>query len=171
MRRRKINKVWTAWGLSVVAVLALLTVAYLAWASRRALVASHTVAFGRVAVRYVAQYVRENEGRWPRSWDDLESLQDPPVVFERSDPAGMLETCRKRVEIDFGADPRVIASQSVRQFDSIRPLDGDGLDYRESWEIDALLDAIREFHHSPMPHDDDESMPAESGTRVGTPSP
>lgn len=157
---------------SLVAATAVLVIAYLAWASHRALVASHTVAFGRVAVYYVAQYVRENDGRWPRSWDDLESLQDPPIVFERSDPAGMLETCRTRVEIDFTADPREIASQSVGQFDAIRPLKSYGLDYREQWHVDVLLDALREFHHSPRRQDAArKSVPAESGDHAGTTRP
>ena len=157
-------------GLSLVAVVAILRVGYLVYASRRALVASHTTVFGRVAVHYVAQYVRENNGRWPRSWDDLKSLQSPPIVFERSDPAEMLETCRKRVEIDFGAVPHVLASQSVQEFDSIRPLNGHGLDYRESWDIDMLLNVVREFHRSQTLPDSAQSMPEESGIQAGTPS-
>jgi hypothetical protein len=167
--QRKARKSWMRLGVSLVAILAVLTVVYLAWAARRALVASHTVVFGRVAVHYVAQYVRENEGRWPRSWDDLESVHDPPIVFERSDPAGMIATCRKRVEIDFGADPRILASQSVEQFEAIRSLDG--LDHREQWDLDVLLDTLREFHHSPMLRDATQSVPAESGIHAGTPAP
>ena len=125
-----------------IAIVAIASVALIGWQTRRALVSSHSVVFGKVAVQYVTQFARENEGCWPRSWEELRSVRDPPQ-FDGWTSRQMVDACRDAVEIDFGADPGVLATQAASEFEAIRPKDGYELDYREAWRIDLLLDELR----------------------------
>ncbi|MBL7042623.1 MAG: hypothetical protein ISR77_28565 [Pirellulaceae bacterium] len=118
---------------------------YLAWSAHRALVVSHTAVFGKIATEWVTMYVDEHDGRWPRSWDALLDCRSPPV-FRNHDPAETIDTLKTVVTIDFQVDSRKIASESVRQFDAIRPIDGHAVDHREYWGVATLIDTIRNYH-------------------------
>lgn len=68
----------------------------------------------------VEDYVKANDGAWPRSWNDLESL--PPrswAMFDWPDDSTQLQ---EYVAIEFAADPAKLAPQSREEFQAIRPI-------------------------------------------------
>jgi hypothetical protein len=113
----------------------------------------HATLFG---VRLVEQFVAEN-GRWPRSWEELEALQvsqeaPSPMSGEISvlriggqhgyDWPGGSQEIRRRVSIDFGADVRAIARQDPMSFAAIKPI-GPYYECRDYGFVDSLQATIR----------------------------
>ncbi len=107
-------------------------------------------------VRLVEQFVAEN-GRWPRSWEELEEL---PASGEAPSPMsgrisvvriggqhgydwpGASPEIRRRVSIDFGADPREIARQDPMSVAAIKPI-GPYYEYRDYGFVASLQATIR----------------------------
>jgi hypothetical protein len=107
-------------------------------------------------IRLVEQFVADN-GRWPHSWDELEGLSittDPPSPAQGNVsairiggqhgyecPAASPEI-RKRVSIDFQADPEEIARQDPMTFGAIKPI-GPYYEYRDYGFVTSLQATIR----------------------------
>lgn len=77
-------------------------------------------------------FVVENEGKWPRSWDDLE----PNLDQWSGTPV------ESSVLIDFEADPTVLANQTCRLFRGIIPRTDVYRVYDD--ELTSLIDALKD---------------------------
>jgi hypothetical protein len=130
---------------SLVSVLALFA-GYLAWAGQRALIVSHEAVCGKVLTTWVGDYVDAHDGQWPKQWEDL--LETPcrgPGSFA-ADPASALQTLKTRCEMDFNVDPKQLAQQSAAEFTAIRPRVNRGVDHRDYWGVNELLETLRKYH-------------------------
>jgi hypothetical protein len=114
-----------------------------AWMVYRGIAASlqaeRTLQATLFAIRLVDQFVAEN-GRWPHSWAELEKLvvtDDSPDPWPTSSPE-----IRRRVSIDFDADPLEIAAQDAKSFTAIKPV-GPHYEYRDYGFVPSLQATIR----------------------------
>lgn len=98
-----------------------------------------------LVVDLVREYVIYHQGVWPRSWQDLERLPPRQRAMFRW-PADR-EAVRRYVSVDFRADPKKLATESVEQFVAVQPR-GPCYPYKHYPEIAKLLDAIRKTRHS-----------------------
>jgi hypothetical protein len=116
--------------------------AYLARAAYRFRTVCRAAVCGKLATDWVNQYVWIHDGEWPRSWDALrQCAADCGSNSERT-----IETVQSYVEIDFLADPRVVATQTAGEFRAIRPLDGYGVDHQEYWDVPFLIETLRDLN-------------------------
>jgi len=92
----------------------------------------------RHVLAVVAQYVRQHQGAWPRSWEEIEKTPVPPEAPRR---LGAWPEVRHHVKVDFQVDPRKLLQAGPDQFQAISPRGRCG-DYRE--DVQQLLEAIRE---------------------------
>lgn len=103
--------------------------------------AEHVYHAALLTVQLLDEYVVLNDGKWPRSWSDLEKL--PP-----RQRAGMFDwpedstKVQQYVEVDFSVDPQNLAKQSADEFDAVRPI-GPYYDFKDSGQVKALLKSIR----------------------------
>jgi hypothetical protein len=119
----------------------------------------HAINLATVVVdRFIQQ-----ERRWPNSWDDLRCVQtvDAPSMYSWPDDIG---TIQGFVTIDFDVDVKVIASQTVDDFDAIEPI-GSYYPYKDYGFVGSLIESARTATSG------QQSVPAESGIHAGTPSP
>jgi hypothetical protein len=94
-------------------------------------------------ISLVEKFVDQN-GRWPRSWEELAHIQNPTDSAVENNLYHWPKTSaelQQRVMIDFAADPATIASQDPMQFTAIRPI-GPYYEYRDS-AVPALKATIR----------------------------
>ncbi|WP_397571469.1 hypothetical protein [Schlesneria sp. T3-172] len=63
------------------------------------------------AVDMVIRYMREHEGEWPRSWDDLRELYD---AGGGRVSGSTFEEYQSRIFIDFTADPKQLKELSLQ---------------------------------------------------------
>jgi hypothetical protein len=92
------------------------------------------------AIQLVERFVSE-KGRWPHSWGELEGVPMHEGPFGLEWPACSPEV-RRRIFIDFGADPHDVARQAPMSFTAIRPT-GRYVEYRDFGHVQALQQAIR----------------------------
>jgi hypothetical protein len=92
------------------------------------------------ALQLVERFVIR-EGRWPRSWAELEGvdMRDGPLGPEW---ARTFAEMQRRIIIDFGADLQEVARQDRMAFRAIRP-NGPRYEYRDYGYVDSLQIAIR----------------------------
>lgn len=137
---------WILAGLIIV-VVSLGLAGYAAYQAQQSLVRSHKLVLGRVVTGMVREYVEKNQGKWPRSWHDVATI-DPGEPF--NGPRSV-ETMQSRVTIDFEADPTKLAQQPVEEFVAIRPR-GAVMDaaYRDYWQVESLLETLRKHHPPPV---------------------
>ena len=103
-------------------------------ASLHAEKALHSINLVTVVVdRFVQQ-----EKRWPKSWDDLHAIStvDAPTMYSWP---GDAKTVQQFVAIDFETDVKVIASQTVGDFDAIKPI-GSYYPYKDYGFVDSLIE-------------------------------
>ena len=93
-------------------------------------------------IRLVDRFVSER-GHWPRSWGELEGLATADGVLDNPGWPACSAEVRRRVAVDFEADPREVAARDPEDFDAIRPI-GPSFEYRHYGYIEALQQAIRE---------------------------
>lgn len=93
-----------------------------------------------LVVDLVREYVIDHQGAWPRSWEDLERL--PPRQRAMFQWPADSEAVQRYVSVDFRADPKKLATESLEQFVAIQPR-GPCYPYNHYPEIAELLDAIR----------------------------
>jgi hypothetical protein len=91
-----------------------------------------------LVVELLREYVVSHNGRWPRSWRDLERLPRRECSMFRW-PADS-EVVRRYVSVDFGADPEKLATESVEEFAAVRPR---GPCYPYDEKLADLIGAIR----------------------------
>jgi hypothetical protein len=91
-------------------------------------------------VRLVDQFVAER-GRWPNSWDELESLPTTHDLLGTSWPAASAQI-QRRVRIEFLAEPQRIARQDPMSFTAISPI-GPYYEYRDYGAVASLQATIR----------------------------
>ncbi len=90
-----------------------------------------------LAVGVTEEFVTTS-GRWPRDWEELETLQVSDRLSDRW-PKGA-KVVRERVVIDFEADLNTIATQPEKEFVAIKPI-GPYYEYRHY--VPSLQDAVR----------------------------
>lgn len=113
-----------------------------AYRAHESLEQSHTLMMGRFATDMTTQYVEKNNGNWPRSWEELATIE--PLIGDGTP----IESFRQRLHFDFDADPAKLANQKANEFTAIRPIGSLPPDYRYYWKVEALLGALKK-HHSP----------------------
>jgi hypothetical protein len=129
------------WTLTIVGAAITLAVGYTSYQAWWAVRASHTLVMGRFATGLVEDFVRQHNGRWPSSWEELEVLADQKS--DRHSPVS--DAMRHAVSIDFHAKPAILARQSPTEFTAIRPRAPCSAEYHEYWRIESLIRTIREF--------------------------
>jgi len=153
--------------LAIVAILCLISgAAYLARGAYRLRAVSRAAVFGRLATEWVTTYVAIHNGEWPRSWDSLRECIREYAAVSGCNEEEMIEAVQACVAIDFQADPRVVATQTVGEFDAIRSLDGYGVDHREYWQVEMLWDMLQDVdaHAANTPQPQGGSPPGGCGT-------
>ena len=132
---------WMIIGFVVVAV-SLLLAGFAAYQGQQSLVRSHTRLLGRTAIDMTREYVDKHNGKWPRSWEELETIENP---LTNGSPINVF---RQRLHFDFDADPAKLARQQASEFTAIRPIMAMSPEYRDYWQVESLLETLRK-HHPP----------------------
>ncbi len=104
----------------------------------------HAAVSGRLATEWLSRYV-SMRGEWPRSWDAIRTCLREMPHSDRNEE-GLIEMVQAYIAIDFRADARVIATQTAEDFDSIRTLDEYGIDHRDYWQVQTLIDALGDWN-------------------------
>ena len=92
-----------------------------------------------LTVEVTEKFVRQ-EGRWPRSWDELTALEIAPYGSSWPEDAS---TVKLLVKIDFETDIETVAAQSEEEFDKILPT-GSCYPYNDYPCVTALLRTVNE---------------------------
>lgn len=116
-------------------------VAYAARGAYRLREACHAAVSGRLATEWLSQHVFLR-GEWPRSWDAIRTCLKEEPSSDQNEEA-LIEMAQAYIAIDFQADAREIARQTVEEFDSIRTLDKYGIDHRDYWQVETLIDLLQ----------------------------
>ena len=91
-----------------------------------------------LVVRLIEEYVEDNQGSWPQSWNDLEELpQREWSMYSWPEDAEQVE---KLIIIDFSADPAEIAKQPVEKFEAVKAKTGY---YNYDDRFSPLLDTLK----------------------------
>lgn len=85
------------------------------------------------ANRATLEYIQQNDGQWPRSWDDLREIR----------PESDFDWVAERLTFDFTADPSKIATQTPDTFTAIKP---DEPCYIIHDRVQLLIDTLKKFH-------------------------
>ena len=109
-----------------------------AYVSLRAEKALHATLY---TIDLVQKYVDQHEGRWPRSWADLESLPAPGPQFRWPEDSPELQSY---VVVDFSVDPRQIAKQTEDEFDAILPA-VPSYSFRQRGSVGALIKSLWKY--------------------------
>ena len=105
--------------------------------------------YSHFALQIVERFVIR-EGRWPRSWAELEGvdMRDGTLGPEW---AQTFAEVQRRIIVDFGADPQEVAQQDRMAFKAIRPK-GPYYEYRDYGYVDSLQAAIRKSASGRQPN-------------------
>jgi hypothetical protein len=138
------------WILRVVGVLVCLAALFVGFCIYRtvsdALHAENVLHAGRLTIKLLDDYVTEHDGRWPSSWTDLEKL--PPTdggMFEWPKDSAEVQ---RYIAVNFAARTDSLATQSVKEFDAVRPIKGSYYEFRDEGNVGSLLKKIREYNRS-----------------------
>lgn len=126
---------------SVVAVLVLVAACCLYLAFSTAVRAEHALHGALLTVELLEDYVVRHDGKWPRSWADLEGLPPRDRGFFQW-PKDSQEV-QRYVAVDFSADPQRLAQQGIDQFEAVRAI-GPYYPFNDHPSVEALLKAIRQ---------------------------
>ena len=103
------------------------------YAVRTGLVAEENLQAFFHAHRATLEYVQQNDGQWPKSWDDLRSTL----------PESDFEWAAEHVAFDFDADPLKIAAQTPDTFTAIVP---EKPCYIVDDRVQLLIDVLKRHH-------------------------
>ena len=118
-------------------------------AVRTALIAEENLQAFFHAHRATLEYIQQNDGEWPKSWDDLRAVR----------PDSDFDWVAEHVDFDFNADPVQIAKQTRDTFTAIVP---DQPCYIIDDRIQVLIDVLAKHHG----HTEDATEQTD-GTRAG----
>src|SRR5262245_49347910 len=136
---------WVGYLLAVVTIVGALAGGICAYQSISAsLEAERTLHAALLTVELLNDYESRHPGQWPRSWTDLEKLpkRESGGMFEWPKDSAEVQ---RYVSIDFSADPRRLAEQSVNDFDSVRPI-GPYYEFKDYGSVAALLNSFRKHN-------------------------
>lgn len=102
-------------------------------AARTSLLAEKNLQGFLHAYRATLEHVQDNDGQWPRSWDDLRVVQ----------PQSDFESVAEQITFDFHADPRKIVSQTPATFTAIQPRQPC---YPVDHHVQQLIDSLANYH-------------------------
>lgn len=138
------GRTWARWLVRALGALLLAAIGLGSWMVYRGVTVSleaernlHATLF---TIRLVEQLVADR-GRWPGSWEELESFSAPDDLHGTRWPAASLEV-QRRVRIDFQADPQEVAWQDRMSFSAIKPI-GPFYEYRNYGEVASLQATIQ----------------------------
>jgi len=100
---------------------------------RTSLVAEENLQAFLQAHRATLEYIEQNDGKWPRSWDVLQGVR----------PDSDYQWIAEHVTFDFNADPKEIASQTPNTFTAIVP---DDPCYIIDYEVQAIIDHLAKHY-------------------------
>ena len=119
--------------ISLVTILLFVAIVVAAIAIRTALIAEENLQAFFHAHRATMEFVQQNDGRWPRSWDDLRSVR----------PESDFDWVAEHLDFDFEADPRDIVSQTPETFSAIQPHQPC---YVLDDRIQLLIETLKSYH-------------------------
>jgi hypothetical protein len=131
---------WDAYFVSAVFVVAVCGAVMFYRGISTSLQAEANLHYSLDALQIVERFVTQN-GRWPRSWAELEGVDMREAQFARDWPRVSADM-QQWVVIDFGADPKIVAQQDRMNFSAIKPK-GPYYEYRDYGYVEKLQDAIR----------------------------
>jgi hypothetical protein len=141
---------WRRFALWLLVLLLLFAAGGIAWciyvAASQSLHAEAALHATNEACELVTEYVRQNHGAWPRSWQDLELLSLPIDRFNVFPWPKDSQKLQQYVTIDFSADPALLAKQSVDDFEAIQPI-GPCFSYKHDSYVPNLLNTLRKQLH------------------------
>src|SRR5688572_17858930 len=95
-RRHSARPGWMIVGFVIVCV-SLLLAGFAAYRGQQSLVQSHTLVMGRFATDMTREYVDKHNGKWPRSWEELDTITSPTAN------GSPINSFRQRLHFDFDA--------------------------------------------------------------------
>ena len=102
-------------------------------AIRTSLIAEENLQAFFHAHRATLEYIQQNDGQWPKSWNDLRAVR----------PESDFDWVAEHVTFDFNADTREIAVQTPRAFTAIVP---DEPCYIIDDKVQVLIDVLAKHH-------------------------
>ncbi len=109
-----------------------------------ALHAENVLHAGRLTIKLLDDYVTEHDGKWPSSWTDLKKL--PPTDWAMFEWPKDSAEVQRYIAVNFAAGTDSIATQSVQEFDAVRPIKGSYYEFRDEGNVGSLLKKIREYN-------------------------
>ncbi len=88
----------------------------IAIAARHALQIEHMLQDNVLVFNLVTTYVEQNDGAWPRSWDDLKKMKRSNSIWPDN-----YDQVRKNVIVDFDVEVEELKEIPTDQFRAIRP--------------------------------------------------
>jgi hypothetical protein len=135
----------------ILIILPLLVVAsiigFVYWRVRVSLESEMTLHAHLQMMEVVKIYLRDNPGKWPKSWEELERTSLPEEsqrVYHWPDQSGEF---RKRVRIDFGLTRAQVADMNTQNFSAVQAI-GPHFVLHDN-EVEALLKIAREKDEMP----------------------
>ncbi|QDU57315.1 hypothetical protein [Aeoliella mucimassa] len=104
--------------------------------------ATKTLNATMLTVDLIHSYVKQHDGQWPQSWDDLAAVPPPKVIGSGYRWPEDRDQIAERVYVDFAADPQAIAHQKPEEFDAVKPI-GSYYPWKENYEVQSLLKTLR----------------------------
>ncbi|MCA9110583.1 MAG: hypothetical protein KDA52_11570 [Planctomycetaceae bacterium] len=132
----------------VLSIVATGVVAWIGWSvvsgARTSVQAEYCLHSCILATAVLEEHVKRTEGRWPASWDELPTTVPSVESGSMYDWPEDIDTIKKYVAIDFGADPAELAQSSTESFSALQPIGPCYLSYDRHFEF--LIASLREFH-------------------------
>ena len=152
--------------ISAFVVVGVITVMYVAWRGYHcalfAIEAEYSYCATVTVIFLVDHYLDCHNGKWPESWEDLESIPFDYVFGKYRWPADSDEL-QARVTIDFDVDIHLLANQSWEEFTAIRPI-GPSYNYKR-W-ASGLLERVQKYHGDVSCPDADSGSQENSHTEI-----
>jgi hypothetical protein len=102
--------------------------------------AEHVLHAALLTVELLEDHITSHHGTWPQSWTDLEAL--PPRERGMFRWPHDSRDIQKYVAIDFSADVRQIAKQSIDDFDAVHPI-GPHYPFKDYGSVESLIKTAR----------------------------
>jgi hypothetical protein len=126
---------------SVVIVAVLIGAGFAYVAISRSLHAENALHSTLLTLRLLNEYVALHDGEWPASWTDLEALRpdDRTSMYDWPEDSRKVQ---EYVEIDFTANSKLLAEQSIDDFGAVRSI-GPYYPWKDYYEVENLLNSLK----------------------------